>query len=696
MAINVNGAMVRDKIVKDVVHQYVSLPTDFFETCIDTKLFQRLRRVKQLSLTHYVYPGAVHTRFEHSLGVAYTMRRSLYSIIDNMKKRVIPAIRSINSGSNPELRVLEEFLISLIDSLKDIEGEAVTAALIHDIGHLALSHTFEEGLRDYILTRTGGPVKLPLPDWDHEALTLHIAHQLACAYETYVALVETSRKKRSKGPGRVPGECPDFKNNSINCLKGVVCYKGRLVNLNLVAEILELAYRRGEEAKEIWNEYCRPYSTSIILDKLEYKIQGDDIREAARKAAICVVASLLNHNIDVDRADYILRDSIHTGSLYGVYDLNRLYTMITVVPRIIGVEARGGRPKTNISIEINLGVLRKGVSVVESMLLSRVYMYSEVYLHDISMIYSGMASRLIALLLIARHAIARDLETGGERAKRAIKLLEKYPFLKGLHGYLGFSEFRCFEERDTIEERLHNTAEILSLLSDPFFEEIVFRIASGAAKDLLLYLKNYPDEAKDVFEDKTLDWYREWFRDICVSMSLLAQGLWERRHWSAFLMEESDKTASIIELVRERASPVMKEFQNYMTPLIMVSWAVQSPYKSDSRRRILVFRSHNPLVPVEISKASNARVVRSIKSEVFRKFLIIYPKIPRFNGVLQGTAEESPGKDWLIRHGKGPTRVHIKNTAQQCELENNVVWNILRMASDNARVLATTLADNVA
>lgn len=85
---------------------------------IDTPEFQRLRRIKQLGVSEFVFPGATHTRFAHSIGVFHTARR-LVRIID----------RELSSaGAEPDSARAEV---------------AVIAALLHDVGHGPFSHTFE-------------------------------------------------------------------------------------------------------------------------------------------------------------------------------------------------------------------------------------------------------------------------------------------------------------------------------------------------------------------------------------------------------------------------------------------------------------------------------------------------------------------------------------------------------------------------
>ena len=59
----------RVKVIRDPVHGYISIPKEFFPAIIDTWEFQRLRGIKQLGTAFLTYPGATHTRYEHSLGV---------------------------------------------------------------------------------------------------------------------------------------------------------------------------------------------------------------------------------------------------------------------------------------------------------------------------------------------------------------------------------------------------------------------------------------------------------------------------------------------------------------------------------------------------------------------------------------------------------------------------------------------------
>jgi HD superfamily phosphohydrolase len=95
---------------------------------IDTPEFQRLRRVRQLGVSEFTFPGATHTRFSHCIGV-YHMARSLIGVAD----RLAPAVR----GQEHRMRV------------------ALLAALLHDLGHGPFSHAFEEAEKVRLRNRVG-------------------------------------------------------------------------------------------------------------------------------------------------------------------------------------------------------------------------------------------------------------------------------------------------------------------------------------------------------------------------------------------------------------------------------------------------------------------------------------------------------------------------------------------------------------
>ncbi|MDT8411980.1 MAG: HD domain-containing protein [Vicingaceae bacterium] len=107
----------KKKIFNDPIYGFISLPYEIIFDLIEHPYFQRLRRIKQLGLTHLVYPGALHTRFHHAMG---TM---------NLMTKAIDVIRSKGH------------------EITDEEAVGVTIAiLLHDIGHGPFSHALEHSI----------------------------------------------------------------------------------------------------------------------------------------------------------------------------------------------------------------------------------------------------------------------------------------------------------------------------------------------------------------------------------------------------------------------------------------------------------------------------------------------------------------------------------------------------------------------
>ncbi len=235
--------MLPEKIYRDSVHNIIRLKTDSAEgrlltELIDTREFQRLRRVRQLGLAHFAYQSAEHSRFTHSLGALHLATRVLAKLDLNYK-------------------------------ISDEEHTAVRcAALLHDVGHGAFSHVLETIL-----------------DFHHENFTI----EAVLSSET-----EVGQKLRKFSP-----ELPEN-----------------------VASIV-----RG------------------------------DFRPTA-------LAQLVSSQLDVDRMDYLLRDSLMTGAKYGIYDLEWII-------KSLEIDEANDR----------LYVSARGIYAVEDYLQARYYMFRQVYFH---------------------------------------------------------------------------------------------------------------------------------------------------------------------------------------------------------------------------------------------------------------------------------------------------------------------------
>lgn len=124
----------KKKILNDPVYGFISIPTPLLFDLVEHPYFQRLRRIKQLGLSEYVYPGALHTRFHHALGAMHLMGQATAT------------------------------LCSKGNQLSEAECEAAQIAiLLHDIGHGPFSHVLECCI---------------LEDVPHEAISLMLMQDL--------------------------------------------------------------------------------------------------------------------------------------------------------------------------------------------------------------------------------------------------------------------------------------------------------------------------------------------------------------------------------------------------------------------------------------------------------------------------------------------------------------------------------------
>lgn len=109
--------MTKKKIINDPVHGFITISSEQIMEVINHPWFQRLRRIKQLGLTEMVYPGALHTRFNHALGAMHLMSLAVGSLCDRGH------------------------------AISQAECEAaMMAILLHDVGHGPFSHTLEKSI----------------------------------------------------------------------------------------------------------------------------------------------------------------------------------------------------------------------------------------------------------------------------------------------------------------------------------------------------------------------------------------------------------------------------------------------------------------------------------------------------------------------------------------------------------------------
>ncbi|RIV27054.1 HD domain-containing protein [Fibrisoma montanum] len=134
----------KKKILNDPVYGFITIPTELLFDLVEHPYFQRLRRIKQMGLADYIYPGALHTRFHHALGAMHLMGQ---------------AMQTLQSKGH---------------RISDAECEAAQIAiLLHDIGHGPFSHVLECCLLDSV---------------SHEDISLILMHELNQQFDGRLSL----------------------------------------------------------------------------------------------------------------------------------------------------------------------------------------------------------------------------------------------------------------------------------------------------------------------------------------------------------------------------------------------------------------------------------------------------------------------------------------------------------------------------
>lgn len=258
-----------EKIIRDLVHGYINL-TRFDLELIDTVLFQRLSDIRQLTCQH-VYPAARHTRFEHSLGVEELMRNAIKYLNRN---------GIIGEPQRPD----SERIIS-----EKLEFNACVAALLHDVGHCPFSHMGEtEFDKDIVRRALVDTVK------GHERL------------EDCTDLIK--KLEEGKNIGAV--------HEQLSCIVILNEYSDILMDLTEKADD-----RNDSDGCEIETDF------ELIIRSIlgiEYGVSTTALFEENKTKN--VIVRLLNSKIiDVDKLDYIIRDSYLTGIGTPTIDTQRLF-----------------------------------------------------------------------------------------------------------------------------------------------------------------------------------------------------------------------------------------------------------------------------------------------------------------------------------------------------------------------------------
>ncbi|PIK40866.1 putative deoxynucleoside triphosphate triphosphohydrolase SAMHD1-like [Apostichopus japonicus] len=257
------------KVFNDSVHGHIEIP--LLVSIIDTPEFQRLRFIKQLGMCYFVYPGASHNRFEHSLGVSYLageLARTLQSKQKNLK-------------------ITKEDILCV-----EIAG------LCHDLGHGPFSHLFDEAFLPKVRPDYKGKhEKLSVDMFEH----MLKKNKLRKQFENYKLEEEdiVFIKEQIFGVGE----------KKVRAVCNYLPEEGTELPINK-NELLTILKRDTQEGfLEVVNEEGERgiVSKEMVEEIWSYKGRGKD------KSYLYEIVANKRNGIDVDKWDYFARDSVHLG-----------------------------------------------------------------------------------------------------------------------------------------------------------------------------------------------------------------------------------------------------------------------------------------------------------------------------------------------------------------------------------------------
>lgn len=273
------------KIFKDSVHGYINVPTWYAKYLIDNAYFQRLRNIEQTGM-RVLYPAAKHDRFSHSLGVFHLGQK---------------AVEALRTDVDDNIFTSEEF--------KRYETLFLTACMLHDIGHTPFSHSLEDQILENSILREHQKGRRTKND-----VKKTIGVRLAEIINENEALYCTANAIQQR---------------KVEVIKAA---SHEILGSYLIFDKFASAIKSLEEKHGIWNDETVFGDDLCFIVRMIMGIKYEEF-SPKRQARNCFIELLNGDNFDVDKLDYIVRDTQMSGIDNVVVDVERLLGALCVVTK---------------------------------------------------------------------------------------------------------------------------------------------------------------------------------------------------------------------------------------------------------------------------------------------------------------------------------------------------------------------------